>query len=393
MKPTVRRRQQERGYVLIMMTALAVVLLAAVGLAIDMGRLMITKAETQAYVDSAALAAARELDGTTTGITAAQAAVSGSGNSWNMNTQSVNTAVVSFATSSAGPWLTNPNPATGYIYARVQLSTTPRLYFAPSIFLRYTANALPSSRYLQTVASRATAGQIAITTFTQGASPYTAVSTNPVGPNFGLTVGASYTIQWPPQNGGPGCGENNPDKCYVKNPCAGDSNAAKWAVYSNWGSQTNGYWGFSSNSEIRQSVLDGLQTQPISVGDNIASGGLGLLSNGNKAAQADYLDERAQQDGYNGTNNVASYLTNVNRNGRRLMLVPIVNPVNATTSTVLGWGLVLLYSNGNSTNYYDHEANGNDPFCGMYAGPYTVGSEDPGGAVNGTGAYRVKLVE
>jgi hypothetical protein len=40
-----------------------------------------------------------------------------------------------------------------------------------------------------------------------------------------------------------------------------------------------------------------------------------------------------------------------------------------------------------------HDSNGNDPFCAMYAGPYNVGSEDPSGATSGTGAYRVKLVE
>jgi Flp pilus assembly protein TadG len=392
MKVLKSRRQNQRGYVLIMITGLAIVLLAATGLAIDMGRLMLAKSETQAYVDAAALAAARELDGKTTGITAAQNAVTATANSWNMNTDAINTATVEFATSSTGTWLTSPNPATGYIYARVRLTVAPRLYFMPALLTRYMAS-VPSSRYTQDVVSRAIAGQISITSFKKGAGPYTAVSTNPTGPNFGLTVGSSYTIQWPPQNGGPGCQANNASQCFVKNPCAGDSEAAKWAVYSNWGSNSNGYWGFSSNAEIRESVLDGLQSAPVGVGDNIASGGLNLLTNGNKAAQADYLDERAQQDGYNGSNDVSSYLTNVNRNGRRLMLVPIVNPVNSTTTTVLGWGLVMLYSNGNSSNYYNHDANGNDPFCALYVGPYNVGSEDPGGAISGTGAYRVKLVQ
>ena len=36
--------------------------------------------------------------------------------------------------------------------------------------------------------------------------------------------------------------------------------------------------------------------------------------------------------------------------------------------------------------------NGNDPFCALYAGPYTVGASGTG-AGGSTGASRVKLVE
>lgn len=134
-------------------------------------------------------------------------------------------------------------------------------------------------------------------------------------PNFGLVRGQEYTIQWPAIRGitdpeHPQCKQNNPDKCFVKPPCDGDSRDVKWAVKQLWDQSSNGYWGFSGSSDITQSGLDGKQTQPISVGMNIDP----ILSNGNMASQAGVLDQRAQQDYYNGTNNVQSYLDHPDQN-------------------------------------------------------------------------------
>src|SRR5712692_1963455 len=103
----------ERGYVLITMAAAAIALIGVLGLAVDVGRMFIAKNETQTYCDSAALAAALALDGTTTGITSAKAAVTNSANAWNLNTTSVSNPTVTFATSLAGPWVSSPSPADG----------------------------------------------------------------------------------------------------------------------------------------------------------------------------------------------------------------------------------------------------------------------------------------
>ena len=63
-----RRVRGKQGYILVA-TALSIPFLLGVsGLSIDIGRMYITKSEVQAFADSAALAAARELDGTTAGI-------------------------------------------------------------------------------------------------------------------------------------------------------------------------------------------------------------------------------------------------------------------------------------------------------------------------------------
>src|SRR5262249_35262507 len=157
----------------------------AVGMVLDVGRAFIAKNETQAFCDSAALAATLKLDGTSTGITKAKAAVTSTTNTWNIGTSAVPSPTVDFATSQRRPWLTTPSPATGYIYARVQASVGLPLYFVPVVLGMLTN----SARYTQTVNTAAIAGQVPITSFHKGLSPYTAISTTPSAPGFGLIVG------------------------------------------------------------------------------------------------------------------------------------------------------------------------------------------------------------
>jgi Flp pilus assembly protein TadG len=361
------------------MAIAAFALIGVLGVATDIGRMFIAKNEIQTFCDSASLAAALALDGTTTGITNAQAAVTNSTNTWNFKTTAVSSPTVTFATTTAGPWAANPNPATGYIYARVAVSVPLQLYFVSVI--------VPQST--QTVASTATAGQVPLTSFPRGLAPYSAVSTNTTGPYFGLVVGNSYDIQWPNYNGTrAGCVPSDPDKCFVSSPCSGETLASKTAVVTSWGASISGYWGSSSNSSIEQEILDVIQLQPVNVGTNIQP----VLTSGNKASEAGYLDERASQDTNTSDNTVGDYLVSVH-NGRRLIPVPIVDPVDPTHTTVVGYGQFLLLANGPGTsNYYARNTNGNDPFCAIYAGPYNIGSTSPG-AGGSTGASWVKLVQ
>jgi len=375
---------RKQGYVLVTMACAGFALMGAVGLAIDMGRLYTVKTETQAYTDAAALAAAMQMDGTAAGITAAKAAVTNTNNTWGFNTKTMSTPTVEFATSSSGAYSSNPGSPAGYVYARVTVSVSAPLAFMPMVMKG-------TKKYAQTVATRSVAGQVSITSFPVGLGPYTAISQgNPNGPYFGLTVGLQYDLQWPQFNGTrAGCNNGNPEKCFNSPPCAGDSKQALQAVTQYWGSNNNGYWGFSSNSDIKASVLDGKQTQPISVGDNIFP----ILSNGNKAAEATILDIRVAEDAYNTDNSGTNYNSSTTHNGRRLMVVPVLNPTSTTVTSVLGFGVFLLLSNGTDSNYYAHTTNGNDPFCAIYLGPYVMNSDNPGGATSGSGAYRVKLTE
>lgn len=355
------------------MTIAATAILLAVGMALDIGRMFIAKNETQNFCDSAALAAALALDGTSNGIANAKTAVSNSTDKWNFGTTSVSDSTVLFSSTATGPWGSNPSTPSAILYTKVTATAPVSMYFMPVI----------SHLFTQDVSSIATGGQVPMTTIKQGLAPYTAVSTNSTPPNFGLVVGQSYDMQWPATNG-----NNN----FVQPACSGDSTASKNAVLANWGSSDNGYWGASANSSIAAEVLDQIQLTAISTGTNI----MPVLTNGNKAAEAVYLDDRASEDiNYTdnsiGINPASGYMADTH-NGRRLMAVPIVDPVSPTETDVIGYGVFLLFTNGSTSNYYQKTANGNDPFCAMYAGAFDLSNLQVG--VGGTtGATQVELVQ
>lgn len=71
------RSARERGYVLVTAAAFAFVLVGALGLVVDVGRMYLLKSELQSRVDAAALAAAVELDGTARGEERAREAARG----------------------------------------------------------------------------------------------------------------------------------------------------------------------------------------------------------------------------------------------------------------------------------------------------------------------------
>src|SRR6266851_3662183 len=137
--PEIRR---ERGFVLITMAAAAIVLIGVVGLSVDIGRMYIAKNETQVFCDSAAAAAALALDGSTAGISKAQAAVANSVNTWNFNSAAVSNPTVSFALTAAGPWVANPNPAAGYKFAKVMATVPLSMYFLPVVVSQTTQNVI-----------------------------------------------------------------------------------------------------------------------------------------------------------------------------------------------------------------------------------------------------------
>ncbi|HJT88421.1 MAG TPA: pilus assembly protein TadG-related protein [Bryobacteraceae bacterium] len=372
-------RHRRRGAVLVMMALSTAALVAAAGLAVDLGRMFIAKNETQVFCDAGALAAALALDGTSAGITAARAAVNAPANRWDFGTTAVANPIVTFATAAGGPWIADPIPAAGYRYARVTAIVPVRLYFLPVVAARFTSD----------IVSTAAAGQIDLTSLRRGVAPYTVVSTNPTGPSFGLVRGASYDLQWPQYNSTrAGCGPADPDRCFNSAPCSGEPLASKVAVAANWGANTSGYWGSTSNSAIAAAILDLIQLYPVAVGTNIRP----LLTSGNKDSEKVYLDDRASQDSSTSTNMVPAYLASANRNGRRLIPVIIVDPISPSNTTVLGYGEFLLLTNGSPSDYYKRNTTGNEPFCGLYVGPYNIGSPGPG-AGGSTGASQAKLIQ
>src|SRR5262249_17770386 len=106
------RRKGEHGNVMIMTAILAIGLVLAVGLCLDGARIYMTRTELQNAADAAALAAARELNGGTGGLTDAVAAAQASAlqankyglNRTGGNAPAVTISTVEFATSLNGPW-------------------------------------------------------------------------------------------------------------------------------------------------------------------------------------------------------------------------------------------------------------------------------------------------
>jgi hypothetical protein len=374
----IRRSARRRGFVLVTMALAAAGVFGIVGLSLDIGRMFIAKNETQIYCDSAAVAGALALDGTGAGINMAESAIAATSNKWDFGTQSIANPLVTFATSATGPWVSRPNPATGYAYVQVAVTAPVSLYFLPVLIGQWTSN----------VTSAAVAGQVPTGSLSRGLSPYTAVSTDTSGPAFGLVVGRSYTIHWPTYNGNRhGCGVGSPDSCFNTPPCSGDPNGSLSAVVANWGSQYHGYWGSNSNKDIAAAVMNNIQLAPVTVGSNLDP----LLTPGNKQSEAGYLDRRASQDGDTSDNTPGDYLANTRHNGRRLLPVPIVSPVDPDRTIVIGFGQFLLLANGSPSDYYNRSGNGNSPYCAVYVGPFNIGSPGPG-AGGSTGASSVRLV-
>ena len=88
--------KNQRGFVLIVMSACMFLLLAVIGLAFDLGRVYITRNEAQVFVDAASLAAAQQMDGTAAGLDRARAAVQRLPNRWNLGTEAFRGVQVEF---------------------------------------------------------------------------------------------------------------------------------------------------------------------------------------------------------------------------------------------------------------------------------------------------------
>src|SRR6266849_6257787 len=109
----VTRPRRQQGFILMIMGLVAVAMMGAMGLAIDMGRVFIIRNETQAFCDSAAVAAAAYLDNTSTAVQNADAAAKATAVKWNFSTTTVSSPTVEYATTPSGTWSNAtafPNP-------------------------------------------------------------------------------------------------------------------------------------------------------------------------------------------------------------------------------------------------------------------------------------------
>ena len=151
------KRSSERGFTLLAAGICAVALFGAAGLAVDIGRMYITKNEAQTYSDAAAISAAIELDGTADGLGRADAAVVASTNKWNFATTVFSGTVTEYSADGLTGWATSATaaPATAR-YARV----TANVGNLPLFFLPMVGAATSSIGFTTTVRASAVAGQV-----------------------------------------------------------------------------------------------------------------------------------------------------------------------------------------------------------------------------------------
>lgn len=411
------------------MAITAIAVIGAMGLAIDLGHIFIVKNETQAYVDAAALAAALQLDGTTAGITRANSAATNLSAHWNFDSATLSSPTVEFAAlassspySCSATWYTTANVTSALaptmICTRVTKTVTPNIYFVPVV--------MTNPVYTQNVQSQAIAGQVdfaANTSIPAGLGPFAGVAAcsgtvsacEQTAPNFGLTVGTEYDLQWPQYNQNRNGCSTDAANCFNSSPCPGDVTLHTGGgngdpmneVKSWWGASINGYWGSQSTSQLNAYILDQQQLTALAIGANIQPN----LSSGNKQGTAKILDDRVNEDVVNydtsgnsgsGAQKLSDYLANAAHNGRRLMPVPMVYPDAAGNTTVVGYGEFLLMSNisaAGTSDYYakgdggiTSKGTGNDPYCAIYAGAWVIGATN-GGVGSSSGGGRVRLVQ
>src|SRR2546427_1437870 len=140
------RTTDRKGFTLIATGFCVASLLGMLGLALDLGRVYITKNETQSFTDTAAMAAVLKLNGIS--FTAAKNAVlNNTRNQWNMGTTifAASGGNTTIKTELARPLVTNdfkpddatwsegPATAAGYTFVRVTATATLPLYILPVV--------------------------------------------------------------------------------------------------------------------------------------------------------------------------------------------------------------------------------------------------------------------
>jgi len=385
------RQKSRAGFTAITGAVLGVGLLSMLGFAVDIGRMYINKNESQTYVDSAAIQAAQELDGTLDGITRARNSLATNPNKWNFGTAPFTNPTIQFATSPTGDWTSNPSSGDGYRFVTVNATVNVPIYFLRVI------SAIGSGTVINT---RGTAGQGLINTFREGTFPFSPMShNNGDAADFGLTRGGIYTMRWaaspslPNGNGKKSVGSSGPigtKPIEANNICYGDAinfyktdgtaddftNTFLVQAQAGGGSE-RGYIEDTSASIIRQAIVSDYQTAPLTIGSSVN------MTGGAKNTEANALAERIGQDTDPNSARYADYVANGRGNGRRIVLLPI-NTYNPNY-TLLGFRAFFLLPASTYTS-----GGGNDPFCAEYIGPYTRGSAHA--AAGNPGAYVIRLV-
>ena len=327
-------------------------LLGVCGLAIDIGRMYITKSEAQSFVDAAALNAAVSLASKPGVFTAATGAAANTAKQWGFGNNTFTNVVTTFGTSPTDPNFTATPPyglyqASDYTFAQVTARVDLPLYLMRAVVRSNTSS----------IAASAMSGQMAVTSVLGGEfpfSPYSRKTHNPDNSSnpYGYKIGNWYTMRWSPPGNQTNCGtdmgnvgQNGSFRGYC---CTGSSSAVS----------------------VRD-VLAGGGTVPLNVGDALP------IPPGQKNTIdiTSFIDE--DTDTTSAT--YAAYVANGKGNGKRL----IVMAVNEGATTVVGFAAFFL---GPADQYSDKN------YCAEYIGSYVQNLPAlPSGT--GSGVYRLKLFQ
>ncbi|HEY3458953.1 MAG TPA: pilus assembly protein TadG-related protein [Bryobacteraceae bacterium] len=362
-----------------MVTLTANVLIAAVGLAVDLGHMFVVKSELQAFSDAAAMAAVRDLDGTRAGIQNAHTLATQGPlgatlpNATNFGTTSVTTATDTYATTFGGTYDSYATATTSstntYRFVKVAASANVPIYF-----LRI----LPGVASPATVSSSATAGQRALPpNFNNGGLvPFAADAHSTTAANeFDFVRGQEYTFRW--QNGTPPttCPGDSGFNPSLAPPQHGFVDLGQGNGESNLGKAIR-YGGYPNANSTPNSVGVGtsLSTPPGSRGDAVAN----------------TLADRSNQDSDQTDTTWSAYqaaLAAGTANGRRIVTAPIIDPSTYAGSGSNRHGTVIGFANFLLDPAAAYQAAGpSGALCATYIGPGSPNSASTGGT-NGASIY------
>jgi Flp pilus assembly protein TadG len=377
-----RHAKNQRGFSLAMLAVSATVMFGMLGLAVDVGRMFILKNELQTFADASALAACAKLDGSGSGITAADT-IAKQGplgttvpNGYNFDTVAITNVTTAYATSLNGTYdsaatasAVNPNT---YAFMSITSQATMSLYFLPMI---------PGIPFHYTVSAKAVAGEMKQTGGVTGGglAPF-APEAHDINDttNFGFTAGHSYTLKW--GNG-------------TETTCSGDLNDP-WPT----GESTNfpAEHGFvdigtgNSNANIKDAIVNSdYPPAGMIISSTTPNNTLGAVPGNRGASVFGALQSRSAQDSDQTSLNYTAYKLSNTGNGRRILVVPVSENWGLgaggtkTDVTVMGFASFFIPpSAGISGN--------SGPFCAEYIGRATSWN-GPAGGTDGTVTYKIVL--
>jgi len=365
-----------------------VISLGLLGLTFDMGRMFIVKNELQVFCDSAALGAARHLDGSRAGLgDAHEIALNGplggsNPNYVNFDTQRVTDVTDTYATlrdAAYQPYATASSPSSNsYRFVKVQGNARVSAYFLGIIMAGMSSLA---------VSAESVAGQARKPSTFSGAGlvPFSPAAHDPYDlRDFGLTQGQAYTLKWGKTGTAP------------TSNCSGD---AGWPLPNSFPAQ-RGYVDLgqgNGTSNLRKAIVFGGYPNEFTVPSSLAAGDSIEGVPGNRAnPSGDALGERFGQDIDQTSLTLAQYqasLTAGTANGRRIVTSLIDDP-NLSSGTganytikAIGFGNFLLYP---SSYYINGFPGGSGEYCAIYIGPASTSGVSSGGT-DGTSLYQVML--